>query len=665
MRAVRLLTPFLAAALAAAGSAAAHSPVTTHSGTEGARQADLPTRLVIDAVHSVHRLSPVLQGVNHEFSANARGLWDAAAGAPNADAAAKMARAGIGLLRFPGGSHANLYDWKRSIGPDQSRLCQTDGVDLAASTGREYGTDEYMELVHAVGAEPEIVVPFPNASPRDVANWFEYVNAPVGTNPNGGTAWAEVRRANGSSAPYGVTRWEIGNEPYLAKQAFWMDRADAANRLGQFIEGAEITVSDQPLARNCQFDPPAPTNRSPDQRFSFLYRLIKPGTSPVVEVGGVPWRAVGDLSSAGPADRVYVLDRGTGTVTFGDGTHGAIPPRAQAVTASYTFEHEGFVAVYDALTSTAAQIGMDVSVCAGWAPISARGTPADALGRPSFAEEMKRRGLADRYDCVAAHPYTSLGTDYWRWADAEDAHHAHMVGDAWAGTVVSSLVADLEANSDNDAFVAITEMGALWFGTGPERAASVAKMPAFGATMTHAVYMASQWLRYAPLDIGWISGNDLAPTGLRGTLGGIDLGFPYSAEALTREALKPFFAAGSILVRSRIARQDTLTAPDGTTWPVLMAGAARAADGTLHVVVVNRDHTARRSARIVPDGFAHDAAVDVATVRGESFTSFNDDGTSGGDNTVDLRRSTLVTPGPGAFRAAFPPASVTVMTLRS
>ena len=36
-------------------------------------------------------------------------------------------------------------------------------------------------------------------------------------------------------------------------------------------------------------------------------------------------------------------------------------------------------------------------------------------------------------------------------------------------------------------------------------------MPVFGATMTHAVYMASQWLRYAPMDIGWMSSNDLVP----------------------------------------------------------------------------------------------------------------------------------------------------------
>jgi predicted phage baseplate assembly protein len=40
----------------------------------------------------------------------------------------------------------------------------------------------------------------------------------------------------------------------------------------------------------------------------------------------VPWRAVRDLSHSKRDDRHYVLDTATGTVTFGDDSHGAIPP---------------------------------------------------------------------------------------------------------------------------------------------------------------------------------------------------------------------------------------------------------------------------------------------------------------------------------------------------
>jgi predicted phage baseplate assembly protein len=40
----------------------------------------------------------------------------------------------------------------------------------------------------------------------------------------------------------------------------------------------------------------------------------------------VPWTAVASLDPSGPFDRVFVLDAETGSVTFGDGIHGRIPP---------------------------------------------------------------------------------------------------------------------------------------------------------------------------------------------------------------------------------------------------------------------------------------------------------------------------------------------------
>ena len=55
---------------------------------------------------------------------------------------------------------------------------------------------------------------------------IEYLNAPADgdvTNPNGGVDWAEVRAANGHPKPYGVTRFEIGNEIGYYRQTYWMD----------------------------------------------------------------------------------------------------------------------------------------------------------------------------------------------------------------------------------------------------------------------------------------------------------------------------------------------------------------------------------------------------------------------------------------------------------
>ena len=47
------------------------------------------------------------------------------------------------------------------------------------------------------------------------------------------------------------------------------------------------------------------------------------------------WTAVADRTASGPADRVFVLDRETGSIRFGDGLNGAIPvPDADPVTAA-------------------------------------------------------------------------------------------------------------------------------------------------------------------------------------------------------------------------------------------------------------------------------------------------------------------------------------------
>ncbi|ACZ30969.1 conserved hypothetical protein [Xylanimonas cellulosilytica DSM 15894] len=59
--------------------------------------------------------------------------------------------------------------------------------------------------------------------------------------------------------------------------------------------------------------------------------------------GAETWREVPDLYAQGPADPVFVLNRTTGEIRFGDGVHGAVPianpdnPGANVVAASYRY----------------------------------------------------------------------------------------------------------------------------------------------------------------------------------------------------------------------------------------------------------------------------------------------------------------------------------------
>ena len=60
-------------------------------------------------------------------------------------------------------------------------------------------------------------------------------------------------------------------------------------------------------------------------------------TTIMVTVNNERWRRVSSLQDAGPDDTVFVLNRQTGTVIFGNGAQGARPPIGSTVSVSYSF----------------------------------------------------------------------------------------------------------------------------------------------------------------------------------------------------------------------------------------------------------------------------------------------------------------------------------------
>lgn len=74
----------------------------------------------------------------------------------------------------------------------------------------------------------------------------------------------------------------------------------------------------------------AETAAEPGQVFTFAAAPVTAGT---VVVGDTEWVSVDDFDASGPDDRHYVLDAAAGTVTFGDGRRGAVPPAGVGVEA--------------------------------------------------------------------------------------------------------------------------------------------------------------------------------------------------------------------------------------------------------------------------------------------------------------------------------------------
>jgi len=128
------------------------------------------------------------------------GQWNPVLGRPNAVLLDLAKKIKVSVLRFPGGSGTHHYNWKEAIGSIEERPMY------------KFGIDEFMELCRAIGAKPIITLSYFTGTCQDLADLVEYLNAPLGTNPNGGIAWAEVRAKNGHPEPYGVEWFEFGNE---------------------------------------------------------------------------------------------------------------------------------------------------------------------------------------------------------------------------------------------------------------------------------------------------------------------------------------------------------------------------------------------------------------------------------------------------------------------
>jgi hypothetical protein len=125
------------------------------------------------AGHVIRRARPALLGVNHHVSRNGGGVWDNAAHQPNPTAVAAMRRAHVSLVRYPGGTVANLFRWRNAIGDE--RACQVDGRrrkggHRAIVGGATDGPDEEMGVVNAAGADPAFVVQPITETPIGAAN---------------------------------------------------------------------------------------------------------------------------------------------------------------------------------------------------------------------------------------------------------------------------------------------------------------------------------------------------------------------------------------------------------------------------------------------------------------------------------------------------------------
>jgi alpha-L-arabinofuranosidase len=646
----RIVTARAARAVAlalVAGTVAAPS-----AGASAGPGADGPT-IVVQPHRAGPPVSPLLGGTNHRWNGDGEGMWDPRHDAPVAGIVEKSRAAGLSMVRYPGGTVANLFDWKEAIGPVADRACQRSGRADGRPLDSSYGVDEHMRYTEAIGAQAQLMVAFASETPQGAADWVEYMNAPVGTNPRGGVAWAQVRAENGHPEPYGVESWELGNEHDRAgNQRYWMSRTDVDLAREQYVFGGtqwqDPAAAGNVLGRGCDFTPQASVSTgAAAQQVDVRFPPVVPGTT-VVSVDGEPWRETADLAAAGPDDRVFAVDDESGRITFGDGVHGAIPAAGSRLTAAYeSGPHPGFVD----FAAEMKKADPSIAVYSAW-------------GDVGFVELMAEHGLTDAYDGVSVHPYTNFDRDFEKWSGYAEAYDQHMIGEKVQADRVAELVRAVE-EAGSDAEVAVSEFGALYLGApgaGPNESHTTA--PNWSASMMHVIYMASQYASFVDHGISFAEGNDLT---------GVDSGamsrtlfsrapeLLWTGEAELRNQLSDLFTGGGRAVAHHVVRNPVVAAAPtdlGSGYDALRTTAVLQDDGDLLVMVVNRDPRRAIHARVTV-GDAYDGSVTATTLTAPEPSSVN----APGEPPVIVQEERTDDMGGGTSAQTFAPHSVTVLEL--
>ena len=157
----------------------------------------------VDARRELGQVPRRLFGTNVEWFNSAGGLWKEPSINTELE---RLARGqGISVVRFPGGTLSDFYNWRDGIGPRQRRPIRQHPTDSGRS-GNPFGTPELFRFCRAIGAEPMITVNAGTGTAADAAAWVAYCNKKD----------SRDRLADGMAEPLAIRLWEVGNELYLA-----------------------------------------------------------------------------------------------------------------------------------------------------------------------------------------------------------------------------------------------------------------------------------------------------------------------------------------------------------------------------------------------------------------------------------------------------------------
>jgi alpha-L-arabinofuranosidase len=209
----------------------------------------------IDADQVVRDVSSLLFGMHIEWVENGVGLLDPRRGTLRREVVDLLQPLRIPFFRFPGGIHADYYDWRDGIGPANNRR-NSANVFTKRDERHRFGTPELAELLRVTGGKALITANYGTGTPQLAAGWAAHL------------------KKGGIPADW----WEVGNEIYLADP-----NADAPN-------GRKIYRAPEQYAR----DYPA-------------FRIGIKESLPQARVGAIAHLDTGAFSLAPPSNRDWTV----------------------------------------------------------------------------------------------------------------------------------------------------------------------------------------------------------------------------------------------------------------------------------------------------------------------------------------------------------------------
>lgn len=172
----------------------------------------LHARIALDHERVIGEISPLLFGgfAEHMGRCIYQGLYDpdsplADAQGIRTDVIDALRELGMTTIRYPGGNFLSGYNWRDGIGPREQRPRRRELAWFSIETN-QFGLHEFIDVCKRMRAEPMLGVNLGTGTIEEAAAMVEYCNAPIGS------INADLRKANGSSEPFGVKYWCLGNE---------------------------------------------------------------------------------------------------------------------------------------------------------------------------------------------------------------------------------------------------------------------------------------------------------------------------------------------------------------------------------------------------------------------------------------------------------------------